>query len=1362
MLRRAGVPLVLATILLLVLLLNGVGVLAPDIKPEIYMAPWREAEALSRGWRESPKLGEPNFNVGLFPVAWVIGVIQSLGIGPDLSMRLLRWALLLLGGWGANRLYSLVAGDRATRLGAMTVAVIYVANPYMVTAGDFLANVLPAAMLPWMALFLLRGAVRGGWRDSAAAALAFAAMSGMNVAVIPLIQLLCLPALIWFAHAGLGASWRGVVVVMARWGLLAGLLSAYWLVPSLAALGAGSHVTQFSETLEGIAAPSSFAEVVRGMGLWPLYGRDGDGPWQPGFAPYLTNPLVVIASFLVPMLLVLGAQVVRGPAKRFALLLVVPAAVLMVGVHPVDAPSPFGHLLLWAFEHVPGAAAFRTTNKVGAVLVLGGALLGGLAAPELVRRARRALPRLVVAPAAAGCVVLATWPAWSGGIYSLPLPVPNHWYEATRTLDESGPMDRRVWFVPGVAQPQYSWSEDRPDDLNNALLARPSFVRITLPESSPYGASLLAAIDTGLQEGSLPEGALSAAARYLGVGDILVRNDVRWDKAGGARPIAVATRVGSDPGLLFRGANGAPGQDLVSTPDQPQIERQLPPLQRYEVLHARDLVRTESTDGLVLVDGDGWALAPLVQAGLLPSQPPFLLTGGMTPSALAEALGSTSRLVLTDTNRRREVVPNRLTGAYGPLVGADEDPGATIALHDETDQTVLQVDGGEVTASLEGPRFGVNPATTAENAFDRNPTTAWTFGDFGRARGQSISVRVPSPVKVDRIAIDVPPTEGQRITTIKVEADDASDEVDVPADGRAIVSFKGKTATRISVTITAVAGVGDNPVSIAEVSVPGLQVRRVARLPEATAEGAAGLTGAGRAGLAATPTDVVLTRVVGTPPAGDDEEARLERDFTVPDARKFRVYGLVRPDRGAADDLLDSLHGVAGDVVVTSSSRAFDDVAVRGSRAFDKDSSTGWVPGRAITGEWLQAAFDEPRTIDEVSVEQPEDASAWISEVDVIVDGRRVTSATLSRGRAQIQLPEISARTVQLRTKAVDGDGFPVVSEVDIGGARVAENPDSAARRCVTLATMDRAPLKVRVVGGVHGDGPRLVAGCEPLSLDAGHHALRSRPGWTTDTLVLRDSLGETGIPGRAGPEARVDRRSSSSYRVTTTKADEPYLLVVGQNIHPGWQASMDGEPLGPPVVVNGYAMGWRVSDLEPHTFDIEYGPQGISDMAMAASGGAVVVASGLLLKPPGGGGLAQPGGNVPSATPSRRARWHARARNRWRASTGWVLFLVGCGIFAALPGLVAGIGVAAACLWRRTTPRTLLRGSVVAMALAPVAWVVGNLPRWGVPSPQLVLANPTPSVFVIASLVLLVAGTWREAYDEIPRPAACANGRQS
>lgn len=1344
-LRRAGVPLVLAILLLLVLLLNKVGVLAPDIKPEIYMAPWREAEALSRAWRESPKLGEPNFNVGLFPVAWLVGVIQALGVGPDLSMRLLRWVLLLLGAWGASRFYALVAGSEARPVGRAAVAVLYVANPYMVTAGDFLAIVLPAAMLPWMTQFFLRATVQGGWRYPAAAALAFAAMSGMNVAVIPLIQLLCLPALLWYAHAGLGASWRMVVSATARWALLAGLLSAYWLVPSLAALGAGSHVTQFSESLEGIAGPSSFGEVIRGLGLWPLYGSDVDGPWQPGFSSYLTNPVIVLASFLLPVALVASAQVVRGPARRLALLLVVPAAVLMVGVHPADRPTPFGEMLLWAFDNVPGAAAFRTTNKVGAVLVLGVALIVALAIPALLRHARRFAPRPVVASVAAAGVVLATWPAWTGGLYSLPLPVPEYWYEAADALDR-GPTDRRVWFVPGVAQPQYTWSEDRPDDLNNALLARPSFVRITLPESSPYGASLLAAVDTGLQEASLPAGTLSAAARYLGVGDVLVRNDVRWEKAGGARPLAVATQVGSDPGLEFQGAHGNPGEGLLRTPGQPEQEFGLPPLQHYEVREGRDVVRTESSRGLVLVDGDGWALAPLVQAGLLPFEPPFLFTGATDGDAVAELLGPESRMVLTDTNRRRGVIPNRLTDAYGALVPAEQDPGPNIALFGPDEQTVLRVVGGAVTASQVGPRFGLNPAAAAENAFDGDPTTAWSFGDFGRGRGQSVTVRPDRRVPVDRIDLDIPPTTGQRIAKVRVRVDDAVREVTVPPDGRVTVRFPGRSAERITLTVTDVEGQGDNPLFVGEVSVPGLQVRRVARLPLSTARAVQDLGGTDRARLAATPLDVVLTRVMGKVQPGDDEETRLDRDFTLPDAREYRVYGLVRPDRAAPDNVLDSLQGVSGNAVVTSSSRAFDGVAVRGSRAFDGDRTTGWVPGRGITGEWLEATFAEPRSISRVVVEQPEDATGWISAADILVDGQRVATAELSPGRVVVPVPDADASSVRVRVTEHQGEGLPILSEVGVAGARVVSDPAGVARRCVTLGTVDGAPLRARVVGGVEGDGPRVIAGCDALALDAGEHRLRSAPGWTTDSLVLRDTVGEAALPGRPGPQVTVDRRSSSSYRVITDAASEPYLLVVGQSYHPGWRATMDGVDLGPPVVVDGYALGWWVRDLNPHVFAVEYSPQQVSDIALVVSGGAALASTGLLLLPGGRRGRAptHPARKRTARRMQASSRW-----GRWRTHLAWVLFVAGCWVFAGTAGLIAGAVVATWSTVGSPRPRTFLRLSAVAMALVPVTWILGNLERWGEVSPQLVLGNPAPSVLVVVSLVLLLVGSWRDGVGD-------------
>ena len=54
------------------------------------------------------------------------------------------------------------------------------------------------------------------------------------------------------------------------------------------------------------------------------------------------------------------------------------AAVLMVGLHPTESPTPVGRLLRWSFDHVAALGALRTTNKAGAVLVLGVALLAGL------------------------------------------------------------------------------------------------------------------------------------------------------------------------------------------------------------------------------------------------------------------------------------------------------------------------------------------------------------------------------------------------------------------------------------------------------------------------------------------------------------------------------------------------------------------------------------------------------------------------------------------------------------------------------------------------------------------------------------------------------------------------------------------------------------------------------------------------------------------------------------------------------------------------------------------------------------------------------------------------------------------------
>ena len=426
-----------------------------------------------------------------------------------------------------------------------------------------------------------------------------------------------------------------------------------------------------------------------------------------------------------------------------------------------------------------------------------------------------------------------------------------------------------------------------------------------------------------------------------------------------------------------------------------------------------------------------------------------------------------------------------------------------------------------------------------------------------------------------------------------------------------------------------------------------------------------------------------------------------------PTPATYRVYGVVRPDRGAPDELLDTLQGVGGNVVVTSSSRAFDGVSVRGSKAFDGDRATGWVPGRAITGEWLEARFSQPRSVSEVMIEQPEEARGWISEADITVDGRRVATARLSRERVVVPVPTTRGSVVRVRVTARQGEGLPFLSEVRVADARVTDSPVRASRRCVSLGTVDGAPLRARVIGGVDGDGPRTFQGCDPLVLGAGEHRLRSAAGWTMDSLVLRDAIGEFVRSGQPGPQVTVERRSSSSYRVIADAASAPYLLVVGQNHHRSWRATMDGVDLGPPVVVDGYALGWWVSDLDPHVFAVEYSAQSASDAAMVVSGAAAILSTALLLVP----GRRTPSPAQPRGPPSSDRPWRRLLRpGRRRSWMAWSLFVVGCWVFAGTVGLVAGAVVTGWTVLAAPRSRTILHVATAAMALVPVAWILGNL----------------------------------------------------
>jgi arabinofuranan 3-O-arabinosyltransferase len=85
--------------------------------------------------------------------------------------------------------------------------------------------------------------------------------------------------------------------------------------------------------------------------------------------------------------------------------------------------------------------------------------------------------------------------------------------------------------------------------------------------------------------------------------------------------------------------------------------------------------------------------------------------------------------------------------------------------------------------------------------------------------------------------------------------------------------------------------------------------------------------------------------------------------------------------------------------------------------------------------------------------------------------------------------------------------------------------------------------------------------------------------------------------------------RGDGGFDVSVQNAQRPFYLVIGQNIAPGWRASIDGADLGAPAVLDGYSAGWFVNKKGSYHVVVSYGPQRrfraatlVSAVAVAAS----------------------------------------------------------------------------------------------------------------------------------------------------------------
>ena len=77
----------------------------------MYLAPLRTLARTLSTWDPDPHLGQPNFQTGLLPVSLAVSAIDATGLPAWLVLRVWRTLLLLVAGWGAVRLFHLLAAE---------------------------------------------------------------------------------------------------------------------------------------------------------------------------------------------------------------------------------------------------------------------------------------------------------------------------------------------------------------------------------------------------------------------------------------------------------------------------------------------------------------------------------------------------------------------------------------------------------------------------------------------------------------------------------------------------------------------------------------------------------------------------------------------------------------------------------------------------------------------------------------------------------------------------------------------------------------------------------------------------------------------------------------------------------------------------------------------------------------------------------------------------------------------------------------------------------------------------------------------------------------------------------------------------
>ena len=94
----------------------------------------------------------------------------------------------------------------------------------------------------------------------------------------------------------------------------------------------------------------------------------------------------------------------------------------------------------------------------------------------------------------------------------------------------------------------------------------------------------------------------------------------------------------------------------------------LPQVRRYDVAPGRGIVHIDPSGSPTIVDGSAQSLADLAAFGALPSHRAVQYAGDLNAGSIRREAAAGADLVVGDSNRRREFVPQQTQQNLGPTM----------------------------------------------------------------------------------------------------------------------------------------------------------------------------------------------------------------------------------------------------------------------------------------------------------------------------------------------------------------------------------------------------------------------------------------------------------------------------------------------------------------------------------------------------------------------------------------------------------------------------------------------------------------------------------------------------------------------